>query len=78
MMTVLALNFSWPRLTRRRALRMVGGGAAWGVLLSAGQTALSFYGCGAICLDETIVTTALSVSVGILAIGPVAAFGRAD
>jgi hypothetical protein len=75
-MTAHALKFQIPSLSKRSVLRMIGAGTAWGVLLSAGLTALSFYGCGAICPDDVMVTTALSVGVGIVAIGPIAAFGR--
>ena len=77
-MTAYALKFQMPSLTKRTALRMIGAGTAWGVLLSAGLTALSFFSCGAICLDDVMVTTALSVGVGIVAIGPIAAFGRGN
>ena len=76
MMHAALWNVALPRLTKRCVLRMIGAGTSWGLLLSAGLTALSFYSCGAICLDDVMVTTALSVSVGIVAIGPIAAFGR--
>lgn len=76
---MIASGLGWPqpRLTGRTALRVVAAGTIWGVALSAGLAALSFYDCGGICPDEVIATTALSVAAGIVTIGPLAAFKRA-
>ena len=69
-----------PRLTLECAtiLRGIAAGTLWGVTVSAGLLGLSFYQCGSICLGQIVDTTALSLLAGIVAIGPVAAFRRAD
>jgi hypothetical protein len=71
-------TFDWRklRLTRNEALRMLMAGTAWGVAVSAGLTGMTFWNCGMICQHDLVVTTALSVAAGILAIGPLAAYGR--
>ena len=78
-MTVTALHgLKWRklRLTRNDALRMLTAGTAWGVAVSAGLTGMTFWNCGMICQDDLVKTTALSIVAGILAIGPLAAYGR--
>ncbi|HWM46658.1 MAG TPA: hypothetical protein VNR11_07065 [Xanthobacteraceae bacterium] len=80
-MTALAhsqlLRSLLARLREPAALRRgVMAGAAWGIALAAGLTALSAWQCGGICLDETAWLGITSVGTGILAIGPVAALGR--
>lgn len=77
-MIASVLRWPRPRLTGRTALRVVAAGTIWGVVLSAGLTALSLYDCGGICPGDVIETTALSVAAGIATIGPLAAFKRAD
>jgi len=64
------------RLTRKEAGRMLMAGTTWGVATSAGLTGMTFWNCGMICQNDLVVTTALSVTAGILAIGPLAAYGR--
>jgi hypothetical protein len=51
-------------------------GVAWAMLLTAGLTALSAWEYGGICVPELFVTAGLSLVGGIVAIGPVAAYGR--
>ena len=76
-MTNMSIPFSLPRLTPQLALRMLGAGVAWGVLFASGFTALSYFDCGVICPEDVVVTGAISIAVGIVAIGPVAALRRA-
>ena len=79
MMITSALNkFEWQklRLTRSEARRMLIAGTAWGAAMSAALTGMTFWNCGMICQDDLIRTTTLSVVAGILAIGPLAAYGR--
>ncbi len=79
MMFATVLNgFDWRklRLTRSEALRMLMAGIAWGVAVSAGLAGMTLWNCGMICQDDLVKTTMLSVAAGILAIGPLAAYGR--
>ena len=64
------------RLTKLEALRMLTAGTAWGLAMSAGIAGMTFWSCGMECPDDIAATTALSVSAGILGIGPLAAYGR--
>ncbi len=78
-MIATALNkFEWQKLplTKREALRMLIAGTAWGIAMSAGLAGITFWNCGMICQHDLVVTTTLSVAAGILAIGPLAAYGR--
>ncbi len=61
-----------PRTLRRASIA----GAAWGAALTVGLTALSAWQCGGVCIDEAVWFAGVSVTTGILAIGPIAAFGR--
>jgi hypothetical protein len=65
----------WPRGTIKRAV-LAGGG--WGIVMGLGLPALAFLDCGTICLSDIALTTAMAVPAGIVAIGPVAALGRAE
>ena len=78
MLTNALHRFDWPKLwlTRNETLRVLIAGTAWGVAMSAGLAGLTFWNCGMICQDDLMMTTALSVAAGILAIGPIAAYGR--
>jgi hypothetical protein len=40
-------------------------------MLSGGLLALTYHGCGAVCLGDALVTTALAVVAGIATVGPV-------
>lgn len=64
------------RLTRQDCARGLAAGAAWAVLLTAGLSATSAWEYGVICVPDILVTAGLSLIGGILAIGPVAAYGR--
>lgn len=66
---------TWPSGALKRAL-LAGGG--WGIVMGIGLPALAFLDCGMICLSDIALTTALAVPAGIVAIGPIAAFGRAE
>ena len=73
-MTALALKLKQtglPQFPQSPALRAIVGGTIAGISLSVGLTALTFYGCGAFCLADALVTTALSVGAGIITIAPV-------
>jgi hypothetical protein len=79
MMIATAFNkFEWRKLclSRSEAQRMLIAGTAWGVAMTAALTGMTFWNCGMICQDDLIKTTALSIVAGILAIGPLAAYGR--
>lgn len=70
MMPTFALISS--RVDPGTLIRGLAGGAAWGVVVASALLALSFYQCGTICLGQIVDTTALSVLLGICAIGPLA------
>jgi hypothetical protein len=57
--------------------RAILAGTAWGLTMGLALPLLSFLDCGVICLSDVAVTTAVSITAGILAIGPLAAFRRA-
>ena len=64
------------RVTLHSAALMITAGTAWGLLFAVGMTAVTFWNCGMICLNDMAATSALSIAVGILTIGPVAVYGR--
>jgi hypothetical protein len=74
-MTVLTLQ--WPRLTLNRtaAARGLTAGALWGAALTVGLTALTYWSCGTVCLDDVINTAVVGTAAGIVTMGPLAAFG---
>jgi hypothetical protein len=49
---------------------------AWGLILTAGLTAMTAWQCGAVCLPEVMENALLSIAGGILSVGAVAAYGR--
>lgn len=63
------------RLDRRAALRMLGAGSAWGVVMATGFVGYALWSCGGVCLEDAALTTSTSIVAGILTIGPLAAFG---
>jgi hypothetical protein len=73
-MTARALP--WPKLGRGTILRGVTAGTAWGLIVATALLALSFHQCGTICLGQMVETTALSITAGILAIGPLVLLRR--
>jgi Mg/Co/Ni transporter MgtE len=73
--TLSRLDWRRLRLAPNEARRGLIAGSAWGLVLAAGFAAMSAWECGGICLPEVALTTAVSVLTGVLAIGPVAAFG---
>ncbi len=79
MMTAVRLHAlhpsNWPSGALRRALLA---GSGWGIVMGLGLPALAFFDCGMICLSDIAMTTAVAVPAGIVAIGPIAALGRAD
>lgn len=72
------LTLPWRKLDRATVLRGIAAGTAWGAVVAAALLGLSFYRCGGVCLGQIVETTALSVAVGVVAIGPVAVFRRED
>jgi len=46
------LDCQSSRVTRRSAALMVAAGTAWALLFAVAMTALAFWSCGMICLDE--------------------------
>ena len=79
-MTIAALFVKplWQKfkLTHRDILRMLVAGCVWGLALTFGLTAMTFFKFGMICFDDLASTAAISVIAGIIAIGPIAAYGR--
>ena len=79
-MMMATLNL--PRLLEGRSVRAgalsraLAAGTAWGIAMTAGLAATNLWSCGGICLPDIAVTAAISVSAGIVCIGPIAAFGR--
>jgi hypothetical protein len=69
------IDWSSLRLTRQDCMRGLAAGAAWAMLLTAGLSATSAWEYGGICVPEIFVTASLSLIGGILAIGPLAAYG---
>jgi pimeloyl-ACP methyl ester carboxylesterase len=63
-------RFSDPQALRRAALF----GASWGLAFASAMTAMNLYANGCVCIDEALWTTAVSLSAGIVAIGPVTMF----
>ena len=63
-------------LTKREMLRALAAGTAFGVVLTAGFTAMAAWECGGICLSEVADNAMLSFAAGIFGLGPVAAYGR--
>jgi hypothetical protein len=57
-------------------LRALTTGTAWGLVLAAGLTGVTFYGCGVFCAADAAVTTALSIGAGILTVGPSIVLGE--
>ena len=70
-----SFDWSWLRLSKADVRRACLAGAAWGIALSGGLAALSAWQCGGVCLPELAVNTGLAVAAGMLAIGPLAAYG---
>jgi hypothetical protein len=71
-----ALRRPLPRLTWSVAARAIAAGSIWGVAVAAGFTAYAWSACGAICLDDVLVTGITAIAAGTVTIGPIAAFGR--
>jgi hypothetical protein len=69
-------RFSVPRPQESDVRRALFAGAAWGLILAAGLTIMSAWQCGGVCLADVAFVSAVSISAGILGIGPVVAFGR--
>jgi len=71
-------SFDWRKLwlTRSELQRLLLAGTAWGLAMSIGLSAMTAWHYGMICLDDVAFTTVVSVMAGILAIGPIAAYGR--
>ena len=63
-------------LTKREVLRALAAGTAFGVVLTAGFTAMAAWQCGGVCLPEIVDNAMLSLAAGIFGLGPVAAYGR--
>jgi hypothetical protein len=78
MMSAILNHVAWPKLhlTSRDLKRAVLIGSLWGVILTAGLTAMSAWQCGGVCLPQIAVTAGLSLCSGIIGLGPLAAYGR--
>jgi hypothetical protein len=63
------------RLTKAECRKACAAGGLWGVALTAGFAAMSGWQCGGLCWPELAVNLGLSVSAGILGIGPVVTYG---
>ncbi|MGN6463233.1 MAG: hypothetical protein ACTHLY_18800 [Pseudolabrys sp.] len=75
----VALALAMPHatwMTRSWMTRSLIAGSAWGVALTAGLTGMEFAQCGAACIDQTVMTAAVSVAAGIGAMGVLIALTR--
>lgn len=80
-MTALAQTFKQfapLQLPRGPVFRMVAGGTLWGLMLSGGLLALTYYSCNVVCMGDALVTTALSVVAGIITVGPLTVLAARD
>ena len=73
--TLNRLDWQRLRLNKSDSMRGLAAGAAWGLSLAAGLIAMGIWDCGAVSAGDAAFTAAVSVTAGILAIGPLAAFG---
>jgi hypothetical protein len=64
------------KLTKREVLRALAAGTAFGIVLTAGFTAMAAWQCGGVCLPEIVDNAVLSLAAGVFGLGPVAAYGR--
>ena len=71
-------KFDWQKLKLKKSelLRTLIAGTAWGIAMAAGIASMTFWNYNMICSDDVAVTTVISIAAGILAIGPIAAYGR--
>ena len=69
-----ALRTPYPLWRRATAVGALVAGTAWGAILTAGFTAHAWVSCGVVCLDDVLVTGAVSMAAGVVAIGPLAAW----
>jgi hypothetical protein len=63
------------QLDRHAALRMLGAGSAWGLVMAGGFVGYALWSCGGVCLEDAALTTVTSIAAGILTIGPLAVWG---
>ena len=61
-----------PAVLRRAVLF----GAGWGLAFASAMTAMNVYATECICIDQAVWMTAVSIGIGIFAIGPVTALVR--
>jgi len=61
------------RFNKPAILRALGAGTVWGLVLSAGFTAMMVASCDPVCLDGIAAMTATNIAVGAAVIGPLAA-----
>jgi hypothetical protein len=71
----IRLSGAIGRLTAREAKRALAAGAAWGLIMAAGLVLLGFWEHGTLCPGDVVMTAAISIAAGVVAIGPLAAFG---
>jgi len=64
------------RLNRGSIARMVAAGSLWGLIVSAGFFVNAVFHCRMPCPEDMGLVTAICVGTGIIAIGPIAGFGR--
>jgi hypothetical protein len=69
------LDWSKLRPSKAECRKGVLAGLLFGAALTTGFAAIGALQCGGICLPEVAVNLGLSVSAGILGIGPIAAYG---
>ena len=69
----LSLGSRVPAGALRRALIA---GTAWGIVVATLIVVPEAMRCGVLCVTDAAVTLAISVAVGILTLGPLAAFGH--
>ena len=62
------------KTNRSTAMRMVAAGGIWGLTMSVGFFSIALAQCGLPCPDDVVAVTATCIAVGIVTIGPLAAF----
>lgn len=73
-----ALRVLAARLDARTLRRMLLAGAAWGVTVSLGLTAMRAWSCGTVCLDAAAFDVLVTAAIGTVTIGPLACVRRSS
>ncbi|MDC7789268.1 hypothetical protein PQJ75_25230 [Rhodoplanes sp. TEM] len=72
------LRILTSRLDARTLRRMLVAGAAWGMTVSLGLTAMRAWSCGTVCLDAAAFDVLVTAAIGTVTIGPLACLRRSS